>query len=89
MALVQDHALRRRAGLASNPIAMARTGHADGVERVPPLTCPVRGCSAEADALDPEAVRDMDFHIVTAHPRSRHADTARDRYRPHEEEDVD
>lgn len=85
MALVRDHALRRREGLASNPLAMARTGYADGVERVSLLVCPVRGCGQE---FHPAEQQEMDLHLLTGHPRSRHADATRDRYRPHEEEAV-
>lgn len=84
MALVRDHALRRREGLASNPLAMMRTGNRDGLEDAPPpLECPVRGC---AETCDPGNWQAMDFHVVTAHPRSHHADEARQRYRPRHHE---
>jgi hypothetical protein len=84
MALVRDHALRRREGLASNPLAMMRTGNLDGQESPPPpLVCPVRGCGESCAPDNPQA---MDFHVVTAHPRSHHADEARQRYRPRHHE---
>jgi hypothetical protein len=84
MALVQDHALRRRMGIASNPLAMARTGEVDGEVHRPPLVCPTRGCM---EAFQPDDQQALDFHVVTAHPRSRHADETRDRYRPHHEQE--
>lgn len=79
MALVRDHALRRREGLASNSLAMMRAGNLSGEESVEDLECPVRGCLESCAPDNPQA---MDFHLVTAHPRSRHADEARQRYRP-------
>lgn len=84
MALVRDHALRRREGLASNSLAMMRPPVVE--EPVPPLVCPTRGCT---ETFHPDDQQALDFHIVTAHPRSRHADATREYYRPrHEEEAV-
>lgn len=84
MALVRDHALRRREGLASNSLVMMQSPVA--VEPASPLVCPTRGCR---ETFHPDDQQGLDFHIVTAHPRSRHADATREHYRPrHEEEAV-
>lgn len=84
MALVRDHALRRREGLASNPLTMMRAPVT--AEPPTPVVCPTRGCGEKFHPDDQQA---LDFHVVTAHPRSRHADATREYYRPRYQEEAD
>jgi len=67
MALVQGHAVRRRAGIAPNPLVMAQQGNTSGAK--PPTPCPVRGCHAMWPQDQYAASDDPLVHLATKHSR--------------------
>jgi hypothetical protein len=67
MAVVQGHAVRRRAGIAPNTLVMAQEGNVGGEK--PPKTCPVRGCHAMWPQDQYAASDEALIHLAAKHPR--------------------